>query len=172
MHLAATVPVYTNTKNAIGETQVCDEPVARQNCDLPLSQTDELCLQFGRSPCKTGLMLKLLSVLATQFFRSRRDPLLENLALRQQLAVLRQRRPQPRLAASDRLFWVVLRRLWCGWKQALILAQPEAVVRWHQGGFKVYWTWLSRHRARPGRKRISAKLRELRWYFRFACNTE
>jgi len=65
--------------------------------------------------CKTGLMLALLrflSALPTRFFHSGRDLLLENLALRQQLAVLRRKRPQPRFAASDRLFWVMLRRLW------------------------------------------------------------
>jgi hypothetical protein len=72
-------------------------------------------------------MLSLLSVLATRFFRSRRDLLLENLALRQQLAVLKVRHPQPRFAASDKLFWVMLCRLWPGWKQALILVQPETL---------------------------------------------
>jgi len=51
-------------------------------------------------------LLSLLSVLATRLFRSRRDLLLENLALRQQLAVLKVR--QPRFAASDKLFWVML----------------------------------------------------------------
>src|SRR6202790_208393 len=106
-------------------------------------------------------LLRLLTILITQLFRSRRDLLLENLALRQQLAALRQRRPQPRLAASDRLFWVILRRLWDGWRQALILVQPETVVRWHRAGFKAYWTWLSRHRVCPGRKRISLELRQL-----------
>ena len=90
--------------------------------------------------CKTGLMLRLLRLLSTlpiRFSCSRRDLLLENLALRQQLVVLRQRWPQPRFAAPDRLFWAVLQRFWCGWKQALILVQPEMVVRWHRAGFKL-----------------------------------
>jgi len=106
-------------------------------------------------------LLRLLFVLATQLFRSRRDLLLENLALRQQLAVLKQRHPQPRFARSDRLFWLILRRLWNGWKQALILVKPETVVRWHRAGFKAYWTRLSRHRAPVGRKRIGIEQREL-----------
>jgi putative transposase len=105
--------------------------------------------------------LRLLSALAFQSFRSRRDLLLENLALRQQLAVLKRRHPQSRFVATDRLFWLILRRLWCGWKQALILVQPETVVRWHRAGFKVYWTWISRHRTRVGRKPISRELRDL-----------
>ena len=106
-------------------------------------------------------LLRLIPALVTQVFRSRRDLLLENLALRQQLTVLRRRHPQPRFAVSDRFFWVILRRLWCGWKQALFLVQPETVVRWHRTGFKVYWTWISRHRKPAGRKCVSRKLRQL-----------
>jgi len=106
-------------------------------------------------------LLRLLSIVTIQLFRCRRDLLLENLALRQQLAVLTQRPPQRRFAAPDRLFWVILRRFWSGWKQALILVQPETVVRWHRAGFEAYWTWLSRHRACVGRRCISKELRDL-----------
>jgi hypothetical protein len=59
-------------------------------------------------------LLRLLPVLAIRLFRSRRELLLENLALRQQLTVLKQRHPQPRFATPDKLFWVMLRRLWYG----------------------------------------------------------
>ena len=105
--------------------------------------------------------LKLLFDLIVQSCYSRRGLLLENLALRQQLAILKQRHPQPRFAASDKMFWVILRRLWPGWKRALILVQPETVARWHRVGFKLYWTWLSRNRNRVGRKCVSRELREL-----------
>ena len=105
--------------------------------------------------------LKLLFVLLVRSVRSRRDLLLENLALRQQLAVLKQRRPKPRIAPSDKMFWVVLRRVWPGWKAALILVQPETVARWHRAGFKLYWTWLSHHRNRAGRKCVRKELRQL-----------
>jgi len=92
---------------------------------------------------------------------SRRDLLLEILALRQQLTVLQARHPRPRLATADRVFWVMLRRFWSGWKRTLVIVQPETVVRWHRAGFKLYWTWRSRHKARPGRKCVSRELREL-----------
>ena len=105
--------------------------------------------------------LRLLFVLAARFFRSRRDLLLENLALHQQLAVLKKRHPQPRSSTSDKLFWVTLQRLWTGWKRPLVLVEPETVVRWHRAGFKLYWTWLSRHRSCAGRKCIDRKLRDL-----------
>jgi transposase InsO family protein len=106
-------------------------------------------------------MLWLLIGIIPRFVRSRRDLILENLALRQQLAVLGLRRPQPRFAGTDKLFWAVLRRIWRGWRTVLILVQPETVARWHRAGFKLYWTRLSLHRARVGRKCISKELREL-----------
>jgi hypothetical protein len=56
--------------------------------------------------------LKLLFVLIVQFCYSRCDLLLENMALRQQLAVLKQRHPQQWFASSDKLLWVILRRCW------------------------------------------------------------
>src|ERR1022692_4010952 len=109
-------------------------------------------------------MRRLLRLLFDLFIRSvysRSDLLLENLALRQQLAVLERRCSRPRFSAPDRLFWVILRRLWPRWKRVLILVQPETVIRWHRAGFKLYWTWLSRHRASAGRKCVSKELRDL-----------
>ena len=106
-------------------------------------------------------LLRLLFVLAARSFCSRRDLLLENLALRQQLAVLKERRPRPRFSASDKLFWTTLCRLWSKWQRALILVQPETVVRWHRAGFKRYWKWISRHRTCAGRRCVSRELREL-----------
>jgi transposase InsO family protein len=105
--------------------------------------------------------LKLLFVLLVRSAHSRHYLLMENLALRQQLSVLKQKHPQPRFAGPDKMFWVILRRLWPGWKRALVLVQPETVVRWHKVGFKLYWTWLSRHRNRVGRKCATRELREL-----------
>jgi hypothetical protein len=55
----------------------------------------------------------------------------------------------------------MLRRLWPGWKRVLVLVQPETDVHWHRAGFKLYWTWLSRHRTCSGRKQISRGLRDL-----------
>jgi putative transposase len=104
--------------------------------------------------------LRLLFSLLARSLRSRRDLLLGNLALRQQLAVLARRNRQTRLAQSDRLFWVALRRLWPGWRQTLILVRPETVVRWHRAGFELYWKWLSRKHAVVGRKPTSKELRE------------
>ena len=47
--------------------------------------------------------------------RNRADLAAENLALRQQLAILEQTAKHPRLRKRDRIFWVWLSRLWAGW---------------------------------------------------------
>ena len=120
--------------------------------------------RHGLSPYDIDSMLCLLRLVVVLFirvFRSRRDLLLENLALRQQLVGLKQRHPRPQVSVSDKLFWVILRRFWPEWKGALIIFQPETVVRWHRAGFKLHWTRLSRRRVRAGRKCVSKELREL-----------
>ena len=43
------------------------------------------------------------------FFRSRLDTSLEDLALRQQIAVLKRQRPRPPLTRFDRFFWITLK---------------------------------------------------------------
>ncbi len=95
------------------------------------------------------------------FFRSRRNLMLENLALRQQLTVLSARHPHPRFAVPDRLFWVILRRFWSGWRNALVVVQPETVIGWHRTGFKLYWTWLSRSSPSRTESTTSLELREV-----------
>jgi hypothetical protein len=56
-------------------------------------------------------LLTLLIAWATGVLRSRHDLPMENLALRQQLMMLTQKYSRSRLAATDRLFWVLPRRL-------------------------------------------------------------
>jgi putative transposase len=81
-----------------------------------------------------------------RLLRLRRSLLLENLALRQQLAVLKRRHPRPRLDLLDKLLWVAVRRFWSGWQQSLIVVTPETVVRWHRAGFRLYWKLISKVR--------------------------
>jgi hypothetical protein len=58
-------------------------------------------------------------------WRAREDLILENLALRQQLLALRAKRPRRRLGTLDKLFWVMLRTAWSGWKRSLIVVAPQ-----------------------------------------------
>jgi|SRR5215469_7575496 len=64
-------------------------------------------------------LLRLLLGLLVRLFHSRKSLLIENLALRQQLAVFKRKHSRPRLEAGDKLFWVGLRRFWLSWKNPL-----------------------------------------------------
>jgi hypothetical protein len=75
-------------------------------------------------------------------FGGHRQLALENLALRQQLAVYKRTMPRPRLHAMDRLFWIGLARVWTGWRQALVIVSPDTVLRWQRRRFREYWTQL------------------------------
>lgn len=75
---------------------------------------------------------------------------LENAAVRKQLAVYQRSTKRPALQPGDRLFWVVLRRLWPNWHRPLVLVKPATVLGWHRQGFRALWRWKSR----PGRPRI------------------
>jgi putative transposase len=93
------------------------------------------------------------------FFRSRRDTALEILALRQQVAAFKRKRPRPTLNSCDRLFWTTLRHLWPGWTDVLVIVKPETVVGWHRTGFRLCWRWRSPPRG--GRPRTTAEIRGL-----------
>jgi len=84
----------------------------------------------------------------------------ENLALRQQLAVLREKAKRPRVRNRDRIFWAILSRLWTDWRSALLIVQPDTVVRWHRQGFRLFWRWKSR-KGKVGRPPTEAEIRKL-----------
>jgi putative transposase len=84
----------------------------------------------------------------------------ENLALRHQLNVLQRNAKKPGLRRSDRRLWVLLLRLWRGWRGSLTIVQPETVIRWHREGFRLYWRWKSRPK-RPGRPKVPREVRDL-----------
>ena len=107
-------------------------------------------------------MLHLLYALlatARSSLKPQRELALENLALRQQLAIVQRKTKRPKLSKADRAFWVALCRLWPDWQNALIIVKPETVIGWHRKGFKLYWTWKSRRRG--GRPPIDAEIRTL-----------
>jgi hypothetical protein len=92
-------------------------------------------------------------------FASRADLVLENLLLRQQLAVALRPPRRPRISRRDKLFWVLIRRLRADWRRHLHLVRPETVIRWHRQGWKLLWRWKCR--TRLGRPRLSAEVRAL-----------
>ena len=72
-------------------------------------------------------------------FRERQRLLLENAALRHQLAVLKRSVKRPRIEDSDRIFWIFLRRRLTEWRDCLHFVKPDTVVRWHRRGHRYYW---------------------------------
>jgi transposase InsO family protein len=101
------------------------------------------------------LVLRVLPAL----FRSQSEQAIVELVLRQQLATYADKRARPRLSPLDRVFWVALSRIWPQWTAALVIVQPETVVRWHRRGFRLYWRSMSNRG--PGRPPISAELQGL-----------
>ncbi len=105
------------------------------------------------------LLLHLLRLLPF-FCGGHRQLALENLALRQQLAVYKRRLPRPKLRATDRLFWVELAKIWTGWRQSLVIVTPDTVLRWQRRRFREHWTQLS-GRPPAGRPPVDATIKAL-----------
>lgn len=107
------------------------------------------------------VLIRSLLCSARRCFRSRLALEAEIIALRHQLTVLRRKSAGRRIQMNnwDRIFWVWLSRLWNGWQSALLIVKPETVIAWHRRGFKLYWTWKSRHA--NGRPAVSAEIRDL-----------
>jgi putative transposase len=68
----------------------------------------------------------------------------ENALLRQQLIILRRQVKRPACTKTDRMLLVFLARIVRSWKQALVIVQPETLLRWHRHGFKLFWKYKSR----------------------------
>src|ERR1019366_10605764 len=94
--------------------------------------------------------------------RRRTDLEAELLALRHQVLVLQRQhgRRHVQLRPADRVYWVVLSRLWPRWREALLLVKPETVIAWHRRGFRWYWGWKSQRRA-SGRAAVPIAVVEL-----------
>ena len=107
-------------------------------------------------PTTTFLILTTLR----DTLRSRVALQLEVLALRQQLATMKRSSSRPSLHSVDRLFWVLLSRLWPAWRATLVIVKPETVITWHRKGFRLFWTWKSRRR-RGGRAPVPREVRDL-----------
>src|SRR5215813_7177587 len=93
-------------------------------------------------------------------FGGHRHVALENVALRQQLAVFKRDNKRPRLNRQDRLFWIGLRAIWKNWKSALIIVRLETVISWQRKRFTRYWRRLSQANG-PGRSSMSMEIRKL-----------
>ena len=97
-------------------------------------------------------LLRLVRALAAERTRLA----LENMALWQQLAVLKRSVERPKLNDGDRAFWTMACEFLENWKEHLVIVKPDTVIRWHRHGFRYYWRWKSR--AKPGRPPIAQEV--------------
>ena len=108
-------------------------------------------------------MLELLVLVGralTLACRGHQEVVLENIALRQQLRAVKRTTKRSTLRPRDRLFWILLARLWRNWRTALVLVQPDTVVRWHRDWLRRRWTRRSSP-APGGRPPINPQIRAL-----------
>ncbi len=68
--------------------------------------------------------IRIMFVFLRSLLRSQAVLAAENLALRQQLAVLSEQKRRPRLRKRDRIFWVWLSKFWTRWRSVLLIVQP------------------------------------------------
>ncbi len=90
-------------------------------------------------------------------FRSAGSVRAENLFLRRQLALFKERGIKPRrVDAATRISLAFLGRLF-DWRDALSVVQVKTFIRWQRAGWRLFWRW----KCRPGRPRIPVELRAL-----------
>ena len=79
----------------------------------------------------------------------------ENLLLRKQLALYQERKVKPKRATTATRLAVTVLSRWFDWRQALVIVQPQTLIRWQRQGFWLFWCWQSS----AGRPRLPAGLR-------------
>jgi putative transposase len=85
-------------------------------------------------------------------FRPTRSVQAENLFLRRQLALFKERGIQPRrIDVATRISLVILTRFF-EWRDALFVVRPNTMIRWHRAGWRLIWRW----KCRPGRPQPAA----------------
>jgi putative transposase len=95
---------------------------------------------------------------ALDLTRSKSELLLKNMLLRQQLIVLKRQAKRPALTWRDRVLFILLSSKLRTWKQALVIVQPDTVLRWHRGLFRWVWRRKSRQKRKPGRLPLADEL--------------
>jgi putative transposase len=114
-----------------------------------------------RLPC---LLLTLLSDAVRFLWLYLRSPVAlaaENLFLRKQLALYRERDIKPRRASNTTRIALVCLSLWFDWRHALVVVQPATLIRWHRQGFRLFWRWTSRHGRLPIPAALQALIRQM-----------
>ena len=88
--------------------------------------------------------VSLLAGAAKDAVRSRAHLVAENALLRHQLIILHRQVKRPELSNRDRLRLLLLARATPFRKQALLIVQPDTLLRWHRQLFRLVWRRKSR----------------------------
>jgi len=76
--------------------------------------------------------------------RSKPALIAENALLRQQIIIVRRSVKRPRCTPGDRTLLVLLASRMRLWRQALLIVQPDTLLRWHRQGVRLFWRRKSR----------------------------
>jgi hypothetical protein len=163
MTRAQHAPMYSMRQNCLPKPLAEYLFAAGGGCGSPkLDRPDHIDISTA---CKeqSGNMLAILLGwfrLIWLFGRGHHAVVLENLALRQQLAIYKRTKKRPRLVGRDRWFWIALSAAWKDWRRPLFVVHPDTVVRWQRERFRRYWAQRSKKLGRPGRPPISGQVRK------------
>jgi putative transposase len=116
-------------------------------CFTRLQRWIGCCVQAIRTrltPWTTPVTTSPAGGLVADLARSKRELVLENALLRQQLIILSRSAKRPALTAWDRGLLVVLASRLRTWASTLVIVQPTTLLRWHRQGFRLFWRWKSR----------------------------
>src|SRR4051812_30789205 len=89
--------------------------------------------------------------------RSKPELVAENAFLRQQLLVLRRSVKRPHCGPADRTLLALLASRVRAWRQALLIVQPDTLLRWHRQLFRGFWRRKSRATSKARRAKVSAE---------------
>ena len=101
----------------------------------------QLCLLRWTKPSPIPFVLGSVMDLA----RGKSELIAENALLRQQLIIPRRQIKRPRYTKTDRLLLMLLAKAVRTWSQALLIVQPETLLKWHRQVFRLFWN----HRSKP-----------------------
>src|SRR5947209_15204564 len=104
-----------------------------------------LSARFARwtKPLRLSLSLQTMADLG----RSKSELIAENALLRQQLIILKRRVKRSPVTRADRILLVLLAKLVRTWQQALLIVQPDTLLRWHRELFRLVWKHKSKTHA-------------------------
>jgi putative transposase len=105
-----------------------------------LARTLRQRLISATKPAEQGVAVGAL----TDLVRGRPALIAEKAFRRQQLLSLRRPARRPRCTAAERALLVLLASRLRTWRHALLLVQPDTLLRWHRHLFR--WSWRRRSR--------------------------